>query len=163
MGCTHELSHNLICPLCLIRRHGYRSEPPQRMRPARALTQPNTCQSPTPSPASPRPTQHPNRHLVPGHIQRPCPNKTSSYSQRTALKREMRARQSALQLHSYVAQSHAKSKSYAHFVHEGEPRACAKPRPHQTLPWLIRLAWHAAFFFPPNNLHCPCPLSHAST
>jgi len=25
---THGLSHNLICPLCLIRRHGYRSEPP---------------------------------------------------------------------------------------------------------------------------------------
>lgn len=90
----------------------------------------------------------------------PCPNKTSSYPKKA---RETRARSSlsqrgspthspltslplllllslVLSLFAYLSLSVFRSHC------EGEPRAWAVPRTQQTLPGLIRLAWHDAFF-----------------
>jgi len=68
---------------------------------------------------------------VPRHIHWPCPNKTSIYPKRTQ-KRETRELVSQFQSQAQALYTH----------YEGR----AIPRTHQTLPWLIRLAWHAAFF-----------------
>lgn len=106
----------------------------------------------------------------------PCPNKTSSYPKKAG---ETRARSSlsqrgnpthtlltslslfpslSLPLFAYLSLSVFRSHC------EGEPRAWAVPRTQQTLPGLIRLAWHDAFFsllavhsplwHPLSPLHC---------
>lgn len=88
----------------------------------------------------------------------PCPNKTSSYPKKAG---ETRARSSLSQrgnpTHSPLTfHTLSPSFSFLFFAYlslsvfrshcEGEPRAWAVPRTQQTLPGLIRLAWHDAFF-----------------
>lgn len=99
----------------------------------------------------------------------PCPNKTSSYPKKAG---ETRARSSLSQrgnpTHSPLTfHTLSPSFSFLFFAYlslsvfrshcEGEPRAWAVPRTQQTLPGLIRLAWHDAFF---PFLLCTPPLWH---
>lgn len=124
------------------------------------------------------PNWNPNSPWADTLLHWPCPNKTSSYPKKPEKRARARHSVSApTQLTLPLPLSLALSFYFPLFAYlslsvfrsqcEGEPRAWdqhwAVPRTHQTLPWLIRLAWHDAFFpfllYAPPSFFLPLRLS----